>query len=390
MLKARHIRHPLRTVRSVQSLLHFHADTFKRAREGRRTYSGDPRFQLNFVEQGFRHRTDSSQCDKALLHRICDAYKAATSPPGAEIYKVSEWWNAFRKTSLQPVIRALEGHDVDVLQRMYANFFRDQCSDGLVGKTLLLRPSLSWPIKKSQREAYLSESLSRLDGWKTLTHGEYTIHDLSGPEFGNPFGLMIDGVLVRAGAEQHHYYASRIAKLLGAGAGVVSEIGGGYGGMAYYLLRDHPQITYANFDLPETLALAAYYLINSFPGKRVLLCGEGSAKNIAFRDYDIVLLPPSELSEMPAECADLIFSSHVLCDLTSSVLSCYLKHVAHGGKRWFLYEGMDASSMQLQDTILSECPGFQLKEKKRFTHCGQNGSKALQVELLYERTDSQN
>ena len=384
MVKARHIRHPVGAARSAERLLRLHLDMFRRARDAERIYKFDPRFRLEVVEQGFRPLPDSDQCDRDLLRRISEAYKAATANPIGELYRPTEWWETIRRTSLQPVIQALETGDIDALHLMYSNFFRDPCSDGLVSKNLLLRPSLTRPFTRFHRAVYLGEALYRLDSWKSLTRDRYKIHNLTGPVIGNPFGIAIDGMLVRTGAEQQHYCAHRITDLIGDANSAVVEIGGGYGGMAYYLLRDRPQTAYIDFDLPESLALAAYYLIKSFPEKRFLLCGEASATNIDRDDFDVALLPVAELSFMPPGSADVVFSSHTMSDLGSEALRNYVMHVASITKKYFLYEGMHLNKSTIHSLIRSECPNFVVKDEKRFRLSGATTASEFHSELLYE------
>lgn len=388
MLRARHIRHPVRAARGAEQLLRSHLDAIRRARVAQQAYKDDPRFRLDFVEQGFRSQISSSPSnERELLRRICAAYQRASNGPVAETYRPTKWWEAFRRTSLQPVIRALESSDLDALQRMYGNFFRDRCSDGLVGKSALLNSSLSRRLTRAHRSAYLSEALWQLDQWKTLTSHKHDLRDLSGPAFGNPFGIVLDGILIRAGATYQHYCANKVDSLLDATNSVVAEIGGGYGGMAYYLLRDRKGITYVNFDLPESLALAAYYLIKNFPEKRVLLWGERPAETLPPAGFDVVLLPLTQLPAMSANCADVVVSSHAVSDLDPEVLSIYLTRVNHMSRRYFFYQGMHRTSEGIEKKILVECPRFILKQQQRFAFSAQNDSDTL-LELLYQKTGS--
>lgn len=384
MLKARHIRHPVRAARGAEQLLRLHLSALRRARDLEQIYRGDPRFRLEAVEQGFGAHLDSQSNDTELLRRICEAYKAATRAPKSDIYEPTEWWAAIRRTSLQPVIRALETADVESLQRMYANFFRDPCSDGLVGKTLLLRPSVTRPFTRFHQAIYLTEALVRVDYWKRLTQNRYALSELGGPAVGNPFGVTLEGVLIRTGAEHQHYCAQKIAGLLDAPDSVVFEVGGGFGGMAYYLLRGRQQIRYLNFDLPESIALAAYYLIKSFPEKRFLLCGETSGKSIASEHFDVALLPVSQISATPSRYADLVVSSHAMSDLKPAALSTYLEHIGRATKRYLLCESMYLATGRIRNAIRAHCPGFLLKQERHFSFYGPNGVDSQQCELLYE------
>ena len=384
MLKIRHLHHPFRTARHAGLLLRLHGGAIRRGLEGRQHYGKDTRFRLDLVEQGFLDRSESRQCDRQVLSRICEAYQAATSVPIPEAYEPTSWWEMLRRVNLQRVIKALQASDIDALQRMYGNFFRDSCSDGLVGKSMLLSPTLPRPLVKIHQWAYLSEALLRLDRWKSLTHGMYDLDDLRGPKTGNPYGIVLDDIFVSNGAEHQHYGARRVSGILNKSDAVVAEIGGGYGAMAYYLLRDCPRMTYWNFDVPESLALAAYYLTRNFPEKRILLYGESSIKNVSLSDYDVVLMPLTELSNAPPRFADMIFSAHAMSDLNESALRIYLERVWQLTARYFLYQGMRPPAKTLQRLIADKYPTILLREEKQYYLHGQSGQDQLQCELLYE------
>lgn len=389
MLKIRHLRHPVLTARHVAFLLRLHAEAHHRSLEGRRFYKGDARFHLDAVSQGLSDRSEGGRCDRQLLERICVAYRAASYMSRPGVYEPTGWWRMLRTTGLMRVLQALEEGNTSTLQPMYANFFRDSCSDGLVGKNALLIPKLPQALARIHQWASLSEALSRLDRWKTLTCGRYDLNELRTPMIGNPFGIVLDDIFISSGAEHQHYGAQRIADILKKKDAVVAEIGGGYGAMAYYLLRDHPGTTYCNFDLPESLALAAYYLMRCFPEKRVLLYGESSLKDKDIEKYDIVLLPLQELTRMPAHFADMIFSSHAMSDLNSEALKEYLERVKHLTRKYFLYQGMTSSAKSLQQLMVEMHPSFMLSQEKQYYLHGQEGQEFLQSELLYEMSQTQ-
>ena len=384
MLKTRHLRHPLQAARSLGLLFQLHVAAALRGFEGLRHYKDDARFQMASVEQGLSARNGDGQCDEQVLSRICGAYRAATSAPVQEVYKPTEWWKMLQRTSLQHVIAALTQSDVTALQQMYANFFRDACSDGLVGKNLLIAATPTRRLAGLHRSAYLVEALSRLDRWRNLTSDTYDLRDLRGPDVGNPFGIVLDGIFIANGAEHQHYGARRITDITGKSNAVIAEIGGGYGAMAYYLLRDSPQLKYWNFDLPESLALAAYYLLRNFPEKRTLLYGESSMTAASLDEYDIVLMPLSELSRMPPHFADMIFSAHAMSDLSEKALIVYLEQVQQLTKKYFLYQGMHEAAGHLQRLIVDKGHDLMLIEKKEYYLHGPCRRDRLQCELLYQ------
>jgi len=122
-------------------------------------------------------------------------------------------------------------------------------------------------ISDLHRRFYLGDALHRIDYWAKQVGSGFSTRDLAGPAIGNPFGITLDGTLIRTGAPGQHYCAHRIMRQLSSESAVVAEIGGGFGGMAYYLLRDRPRLTYLDFDLPESLALTTYYLHKAFPAR---------------------------------------------------------------------------------------------------------------------------
>jgi hypothetical protein len=278
--------------------------------------------------------------ENALLDRICAAYIKAIEyeahAPAA--YRATPWWEQVRRTSLGPVIGALRTRDFESLRAAYANFFRDGCSTGLIGVPYGMARPYSEPRGDAAR-LYLIDVLYRLDLWREQTSGRFTWRDLAGPEIGNPFGIVLDGTLVESGAEYRHYCAWRVQQILGATGAVVAEIGGGFGGMAYYLLRDRPAIKYFDFDVPESIALASYYLMTAFPNRRFVLYGEGAPGAEAIAAADIIMMPAFELASLPARSADVTFSSHAISDLPQENKAEYMRQVERISRRWFLNIG---------------------------------------------------
>lgn len=384
MLNIHHLRHPLISARNARALVGLHAGAIRTGMDGWLRYRKDRRFHRDLVVDGFRDRNELGRRDEKLLTRICRSYEAASSISSAKPYGPTDWWMELRRCSLHPVLTALQTEDLFALDRIYSNFFRDRCSDGLVGKSILLNSRVPYLVLMAHQLAYLSEALLRLDRWKALTRDLHRYEDLLAPAIGNPFGIELDGVLICSGAEHQHYGAQRIGRLLDEVGGRVVDIGGGYGAMAYYLLRDYPRITYWSFDLPETLALAAYYLIQSFPEKRVWLFGEERGDDPTLATFDIVLMPISELATAESRSADLVFSSHAMSDLDPAALGVYLSRVLCITKRYFLWQGMYSAAGTLQHLIHQKYSELSLEQATQYHLHGKDRSKYLQSELLYK------
>jgi putative sugar O-methyltransferase len=361
----------------------------KFARLGEQRYGNDPRYNLQSVTEGYALHENDSDDDTELLKRICTAYNKAIEQQklASKIYGASVWWEQIRRDNLAPVIRALETNNIAALQSIYRNFFRDISSSGLS-----IRPqniSKHFPggkIADIRRRFILSDALYRMDYWKAQTDDRFTIGDLESPKIGNPFGVHINGTLVKTGSEYLHYYADKIRRLLNAKPGVVAEIGGGFGGMAYYLLRRSEQTTYLDFDVPESIAFASYYLIKAFPKLSFLLFGEGDPSRETILQFNIALMPLCELPKISPASIDLMFSSHALSEISDVARMEYLNQIVRTTRLHFWYIGDDTAGHSIQEFICNRLPSLNLLETHRSEWNKDRISQAQELELLYSIT----
>jgi hypothetical protein len=173
---------------------------------------------------------------------------------------------------------------------------------------------------------------------------------------GNPFGIYLDEMLIRAGAPYQHYCAHMIDSVVPSSDPVVAEIGGGFGGTAYYLLRDCANMTYFNFDVPESLALSSYYLLKAFPKLQLHLFGESDAPNAVSGQATAFLMPLWELSNLPPASFDIVFSSHSMSDLSHKALLDYLRIICRVTRDSFLYIGNSPAANLMNEVIRQSYP----------------------------------
>ena len=336
-------------------------------RRGERHFAGDRRYDLQSVLDGFASRIDDSDGDQALLERICASYQKAAQQEqcAPEIYRASSWWQERRQGHLKPVIAALHQSDIAALRKMYTNFYRDPCSAGLVIAQRLAERYFRPRIKDLDRRLYLLDSLYRLDHWQEVMGDDFSVTHLLGPSIGNPFGVVVDGVLVRPGAEYQHYCAGRIRRMGRHEKFTVAEIGGGFGGMAYYLLRDRPRTTYIDFDVPESIALTTYYLLKSFPEAKVLLSGEAELTESSISAVDIVLMPVFQMLAMPPRSVDVTFSSYAMSALSQEAMTAYLDDVANMTREYFLCIGNNHSLEAILQAVRQKYASWSSVEHRR-------------------------
>lgn len=385
MMKFKYLRHPLRSAHAAKSLIRARLEMRKFAAQGDEQFGNDPHYDPRAVAVGFACRLDKQSDDKLLLERICAAYIRSVQQQqlASPTYVATPWWEEIRQRSLGPVKEALLNRNITALQGMYGNFFRDPCSTGLVSVPYGMTDAyFRANIKEVHRRYYLADVLRRVAYWKQQTAGRFPLSALAAAEIGNPFGVMIEKTLIEAGAPFRHYCAQRIGSLLSSATNTVAELGGGFGGMAYYLLRDRPATRYLGFDVPESVALTSYYLIKAFPRLKFLLYGEADATPQAIMQADVTLLPLFELEKLPTGSVDLTFSSHSICDVVPTLLSDYLDNIARITRKQFLCIGVDGgegSAARLIGRHLS----FRVSKRRLSGWHAHKVRAATEVECLY-------
>ncbi|MBI5623171.1 MAG: putative sugar O-methyltransferase [Elusimicrobia bacterium] len=184
--------------------------------------------------------------------------------------------------------------------------------------------------------------------WRSLYPDE-PLGRLRVPEIGDPWGLSIGGELVAPQAFRFHNHSRQISGILsGIGKPVWAEIGGGYGGTAFYYLRNalEPGVTYVDFDLPETLAIAAYYLSRALPGRRIWLHdGAAPLTRESVSGFDVVLAPNYAIERLEDDAVDLFLNAFSFSEMPYPVLENYLRHVQRTTAGYFLQNNMDRSGV---------------------------------------------
>jgi putative sugar O-methyltransferase len=338
-------------------------------RSTRKRLADNPAYRTDLVPAGFALRQGDQSDDTALLRRICDAYIKAKEcqRTASETYKVSNEWLPIYERPLRPVMDALAKSDINALRRMYQNYYRDPCSTGLTGLPVadMNKCYFRGEIAQKYRHLVLCDVLHRHELWKQETKNAYSIRDLTSPDIGNPCGFFIEGVFLKGGSDYQHYYATKIRSLLSqSDRQVVVELGGGFGGMAYYFIRDNPEATYIDFDLPENLALASYYLLKAFPEASATLFGEADLTPETLRSSRIVLMPSFEIQKLQDKSVSVSFNSYSLAEMSGSAIKEYIAHITRITKGHFLHVNHTRNAVVNADNFGVEQHGFKLLERR--------------------------
>lgn len=359
---------PRRLAASINRRIVNRRNMIRAIQTGKKRFAADPNFRPDLVPGYFVPRPEDEQDDSTLLRRIIAAYQRAKvkQRTAGEAFNVSNEWLAIYERNLGPVMDALLAGNVEEVQRKYRNFFRDPCSTGLVGLPINIPNLLTGgAIKLKYREYIMCDVLHRYELWRTRTENKYPAAALSAPMVGNPYGYTVDGIFVRAGGDYQHYYAHAIGELLRSGGNqVVVELGGGFGGLAYYLLRDHPQVTYVDFDLPEATALASYYLMKSLPDIPVRLYGEIELSSAVLGTPGVIMMPSFEIVNMPSKSTAVSFNSYSLAEMSPVSIQVYVDEVTRLTDGYFLHVNHNRRARLSADNFGIEKRGFKLLNRQ--------------------------
>lgn len=293
------------------------------------------------LELGLRERPSSIDParHRHAVERVTKLFQAMKrdQPQADEVFQPGGEWAHYLSERQEFYDKLLTG-DVEFCMGKLNNFWRNE-----------LGPIVKEYAKYEQLTNNETEFVERFQTnvtrnyliWKEIYDGDISM--LQVPQVGNPWGYQIDGQLVLPKATRFHALAKQLCDLTqDVDHAVVAEIGGGYGGAPYYLLRDRPHTTYIDFDLPETLVIAAYYLLSCFPDREIFLYGEGPMPDAdSLKQYSAVLLPNFELPKLADASVDVFFNSFSFSEVPFESLAEYLKQVQRVVKSYFLHNNMD-------------------------------------------------
>lgn len=266
----------------------------------------------------------------ATIENIAKHYRLwkAEQEQADSVYQVSREWLPIYEKYMVEVIQALQENQIETLQSMYENLFRKPLSSGLHGLHFDMVSTYMNPEKPPNQEAiskYLESCALGARNFLLSCPGT-SISKLVRPAIGNPYSYTLEGCNVFPCADYHYTFSEKISILLKKKSNpVILELGGGFGGMAYYCLRDIPNVKYICVDLPENAALQAYYLQSHFPHKKIELWGENPLSN----DFDALILPSHGIESLADNSIDLSFNSYSLAEMGKDTMENYIKIISN-------------------------------------------------------------
>lgn len=297
-------------------------------------------YDLSALEAGLQPRplppVDADEIN--LLKRVKDSYCSIKrhQPSQPEIYQPAGEWREHVNHRM-PHYAAFQDDSVERLASLLGNFWRNELGalvKQYAGHTQLVADA-------TKREQYAQWMAYDLMIWTHLFNAD--VSELAIPEIGHPWGYAWKGTLLGSKALRYHALKTQIIGLTSdLERSVVAEIGAGYGGMAYYLMRDGEPRVYLDFDLPETLAVAAYHLSKALPHRHVYLHDGGPVEwDRVLVNYDVLLMPNWTIDTLPEASVDVFVNTFSLSEMSRPVIEQYLKRVAIATRHYFLHNNMD-------------------------------------------------
>ncbi len=279
-----------------------------------------------------------------IAERVRAAYRLATAE--AEAHPKSSpsgQWGRLIARSYGDLMRALHDNDLlrlaTTLERMFAtrtttglsmggessyvldsrgrDFYVDWWIDGLYCLASYLG-LLSETMETAQSPIASVRALEELH--RAVVEGLGTGLDF--PAVCGAWGIEFEGVLTPRSSWRHlHAAHAMLDETKSLGSPRIVEVGGGFGGVAYWTQRLRPDaIEYTIYDFPIVNAIAGYFLLRALPARLVVLNGERPEPGVPH----IAVLPNWRVFQEPDCGADLAFNQDSLPEMPREVALGYL------------------------------------------------------------------
>jgi len=250
-----------------------------------------------------------------------------------EPYQVGENWREFLRVTRPEYFSARGAGDLKALGDLLANFNRNNLSTGILGGKAGFDSYVSHPDM-------VTGIRQNFNIW-SYSVGGAPVDELASPPIGNPFGHWINGHIVHPNTFLNHYRGHFAKKLLeDMKRPVIAEIGGGFGGFAYYALKFIPNCCYLNFDLPENLLISSYYLSIAYPDLRIhYYKGEEDMQSL-MDNYDVIMMPHFALPYLPERSVDFFINTISLSEMSYVTINEYFEQINRVTDKYFYHENL--------------------------------------------------
>lgn len=266
-----------------------------------------------------------------LVERIFAAYgraREAYARPD-DMFRPSSMWQEMIDTAYGDLRGGWSAGDLTRFHFFLANFGAWKETTG-IEESRLVREHAADPRK---RRHYEERVVAPIVGW--WLHNESRdrgLEALAMPRHGNLSGVFVNGVFTTLQSVFSEVHGRLLCDVLKPGRPIIAELGGGYGKLFYFIAKGLREFCYLDFDLPETLCCASYFLMKTFPKKRFLLFGEDELSPEALATYDFILWPGPEISRLADDSVDLFINENSLGDMKPDTCRFFVGEIARTAK----------------------------------------------------------
>ncbi len=279
-----------------------------------------------------------------LILRLMDSFNSAKQKQLSvpNVYLPNQDWKRLLATEWDHYYDGLSRKDISIVAPFLRNFFRNEGISGFWGNTKMFEAFCNLVGIAARRRKQMMQK--QFEVWRTASPNT-SLDELDAPKIGNPWGYSLAGILLFEPVFEYHFQANYFRRLLcEIETPVVLEIGGGFGGLGFYLLRRGGPIKYIGLDLPENILLQTYYLSCAFPGASILTYSKNFSRldRTTISNYDIILLPNFVLPDIESSTADIIINIRSLSEMASETIAEYIHQIDRIGRLFFFHENIFA------------------------------------------------
>lgn len=273
--------------------------------------------------------------DLILAERIFTSFKKMKKDQLScdKDFQPSTLWTNHLENDYRILGESLKNDDCEKFLFFLSNFGNWEHFLGIENQILIKKYNNNFLLKNFLINVIFAELLKT---WKYFGNNKSDIHKLKQPRFGNQIGATIDGNFVTIGSFFSCIYSDILNNfIVKKDRPIVADLGGGYGKFGYYLLKNQKKFCFIDFDLPEVLTLASFYLMKTWPDKKTLLYGEKDFKNDDIYNYDLIFLPSFEIEKLKNNTIDLFVNKNSLGEMMPNTSKKLIDNICRSTKTFF-------------------------------------------------------
>jgi len=309
--------------------------------------------------------------DERVAQRLIAAWKLARSEePDNDLVDRSGMW-ALLPTWNPTLFAALESEDTKALVSLMSSMFLQRITHGIAMGYATAEMARRMPIQfcanVTDRLLRLAEALGVLSV-RSPEQGDYSALlsldldavvsavesklgvPLAFPKVGAPYGMRVNAGIFPEISFTHIYAAHRISRYLrDAGQLRTFEIGGGFGGLAYFMQKIQPR-NYTIYDLPFSCLIQGFFLLKAELPVAVRLYGEEPASGPA-----ITVLPWWEIKR--SEKYDVAINQDSLPEMPPHIGAYYIREICKITKKLFFSINQEQTAINtgsMRQTVVSK------------------------------------